>query len=228
MRKLSLPERSTTFLGVAVVVLAMFGGCSLDPVQNGSIQALGDEDPAIPQGKYHRAGQPCVLCHSTTGPASDKPFAVAGTVFVDPFGRRGSKQTWVRVRDGENRQVCKTTNCKGNFFITDDEFGSSFDGKAGPAFPLLVSVHRSLPGNPSGKFRAMQSHIGRDGSCAGCHRPAPPAADGKAVVASFDTPGVVRLYETEAEAKAGIPEDPNDLCPPAAEEVLIPCPEDLQ
>ena len=48
--------------------------------------------------------------------------------------------------------------------------------------------------------------------------------DGKQLVASFDTPGVVRLYETDAEANRAIPPD-NDACPPAEPEQLIPCPE---
>lgn len=226
MRSSLYPERSTTILGAAIFVTALFGGCSLDPVQNGAIKALGDEDPNIPRGEYHRQGQPCNLCHSSTGPASDKKFAVAGTVFVDPFGRRGSKSTWVRVRDATGNTVCKTTNCKGNFFFFDEDFtpGGQFQGKAGPAFPLLVSVQRPLPGDPVGKTRSMSSHIGREGACAGCHRPAAPTADGKPLVASFDTPGVVRLYETDAEANKSIPPD-NDVCPPAEPEVLLPCPE---
>lgn len=227
MRPNPRPERSTAILGAAVLLTALFGGCSLDPVANGAIKALGDEDPNIPRGPYHRQGQPCNLCHSDSGPASDKKFAVAGTVFVDPFGRRGSKNTWVRVRDATGNTVCKTTNCKGNFFFFDEDFtpAGQFQGKAGPAFPLLVSVQRPLPGDPVGKTRAMSSHIGREGACAGCHRPALPDGQGRPQIASFDTPGVVRLYETDEEANKAIPFDPNEVCPPNEPEVLIPCPE---
>ena len=220
------PPRSSQLLGAAALVTALVtalvGGCSLDPVQNGSIKALGDEDPNIPQGEHHRQGQPCVLCHSTTGPASDKPFAVAGTVFVGPFSGRGAGNTWVRVVDAKGTQVCKTTNCKGNFFFRDEDFtpNGQFQEKPGPSFPLLVSIQRSLPGNPVGANRAMSSHIGREGSCSGCHKPPPDSRS----VASFDTPGVVRLYDTEASGNQALPPG-NEACPPAEPEQLIPCPE---
>lgn len=224
----TLPVRasSTTLLGVAVALLAMFGGCSLDPVQNGAIAALPDEDPLYPQGPYHRAGQPCGLCHSSTGPASARPFAIAGTVFIDPFGLRPAKGVQVRVRDGTGNTQCKVTNCRGNFFFEDADYSGSgnFNGKQGPAFPVFVSVQRPLPGDPLGKFRPMQSRVGREASCATCHRPAPPDATGKAQIADFDTPGVVRLYESENEANAGIPVDPNEVCPPPEEE-NTKCPE---
>jgi len=206
--------------------LALFGGCSLDPVQNGAIQALGDEDPNVPQGPFHRQGQPCALCHSRTGPASVRPFALAGTVFIDPFGRRGAGGAYVRVRDADGRRKCKVTNCKGNFFFEDSDFTqSSFNDKPGPAFPVVVSVQKPLPGDELGKFRPMQSHISRESSCAACHRPAPPAPDGKAQVADYDTPGVVRLYETENEANAAIPVNLTEVCPPGPP-IDERCPED--
>lgn len=216
------PNRSTSILGTAVVMTAFFGGCSLDPVLNGNIKALGDEDPNIPRGEYHRQGQPCLLCHSSTGPASDAPFAVAGTVFVGPYQPRGAGKTWVRVRDAAGVQVCKTTNCKGNFIFRDEDFtpNGAFNSKPGPTYPLLVSIQKTLPGNPVGASRSMNSHIGREGSCAGCHKPPPDTQN----VAFFDSPGVVRLYENEADAnKAAAPAD--EICPPPEPEAPFPCPE---
>lgn len=216
------PHRSpTALLTAATAVFAAVGGCSLDPVQNAAIEALGPEDPAIPQGQYHRAGQPCVLCHTRTGPASGKPFAVAGTVFVGPFSKRGAVRTWVRVLDAKGTLVCKTTNCAGNFIFRDEDFTPSgqFQDKPGPSFPLLVSIQRALPGNPVGANRAMSSHIGREGSCAGCHKPPP----NDRTIASFDTPGVVRLFDTEASGNQAIP--PTEACQPGAPEETVPCPE---
>ena len=52
-----------------------------DPVRDQQIERLGGEDPRVPPGPEHRPGQPCVLCHSDGGPASDLKFAIAGTIF---------------------------------------------------------------------------------------------------------------------------------------------------
>ena len=65
----------------SVVALASFATSCTDPVRDRAIERLGAEDPAVAIGPEHRPGQPCVLCHSEGGPASGKPFAIAGTVF---------------------------------------------------------------------------------------------------------------------------------------------------
>ena len=70
----------------ALVVLGgLFALTSLsctDPVLDDQIEALGPETGN--PGPTHRPGQPCVLCHSQLGPASDSVFLLAGTVYDSP------------------------------------------------------------------------------------------------------------------------------------------------
>ena len=70
-------------LPLLLVALAPVAACDMDPVHANLVSQLGSEAPGIPKGEYHRAGQPCVVCHGDDGPASTK-FAVAGTVFYGP------------------------------------------------------------------------------------------------------------------------------------------------
>jgi len=145
-------------LGAAMVVAALAGSCA-DPVHDQLVQSLGPEDPAIPPGEFHRAGQPCVACHGPEGPAKTE-FAVAGTIFWHKTQDTiGVDQSVVSIVDslGANPQLL--TNCVGNFFIKPEDW----PGGGGPAFPLRVSVYKD--GNPS----VMTTTINRTGSCATCH-----------------------------------------------------------
>ncbi len=221
------PSASSSFLmGLAVLVTSFFGGCSLDPVERNAIQALGGEDPAVPPGEFHRPGQPCLVCHSRTGPASDSPFAVAGTIFYGPFKPRPVEGAWVRLIDADGNRVCKRTNCNGNFIFLDKDFGDDkFQGRPGPTFPLLVSVQKVIDPakDPLGKTPSMNGHIGREGSCSACHKPLPPNTQ---TTGSFESPGLVRLFENEADVdKLNLPTLP---CPPAEPPQAIPCPEDVR
>lgn len=136
-----------------------------DPVHDAEVQALGPERPGIPRGQYHRAGQPCTVCHSSAGPAHTI-FALAGTVFssasvpssqAGPIGVDGAS---VGVVDDEGARFLVQTNCVGNFFVSPDVFN--------PAFPILVNVSKQGAGVVS-----MVSHISRDASCASCHSDPP-------------------------------------------------------
>jgi hypothetical protein len=140
--------------------------CASDPVHDGEVTALGPEAPGIPKGEYHRAGQPCLVCHGGEGPAS-KQFSVAGTVFGGPFsyttndtlGVGGAMAAFV----DDNMSVNYTmSNCVGNFWLAAD---SSTGWPNFPAFPLRVEII-----SPAGNAYPMPGHIGRDGSCATCHQ----------------------------------------------------------
>lgn len=134
---------------------AAIGACG-DPVYDGQIKALGDEQPNVPQGEFHRAGQPCELCHSSGGPASDNPFSVAGTVFAQQSTAIGVDSVTVAMTDTSGSSYVTKTNCVGNFFVRPNQWD--------PAFPILVRIYRD------DRSRTMQGQIGRERSCANCHK----------------------------------------------------------
>src|SRR5262249_39649565 len=53
-------------LFLALVAPAGCGNPAVDP----KIAALGPEANGVPQGEFHRSGQPCLLCHGPYGGAS--------------------------------------------------------------------------------------------------------------------------------------------------------------
>jgi hypothetical protein len=129
-----------------------------DPVHQGEVDALGAESSSIPTGPYHRAGQPCTVCHGNEGPAHT-PFAVAGTVFAaagQTVGVDGAELLMVDSLGSSPPPGSVLTNCVGNFFVP---FGTW-----NPAFPIRVAV-------ASGQsVQQMIGHSGRQGSCAFCHK----------------------------------------------------------
>ncbi len=198
----SLPRSLTVLLGA--LALAWFSSCTLNPVQNNAEKALGDENPDVPPGPLHRPGQPCVTCHSEAGSASDSPFVLAGTVFYGPDRLQGVPGAYVSIKDASSNEQCYVTNCAGNFFVRPEQFSKL-------TFPLLVATHK---GN---RTRAMGGHIGREPTCGGCHKN---QVEGSRF---FNSPGQVRIYDTEAEVDAlgPLPQcNPDTLetvCPPPAE-----------
>lgn len=137
--------------GIAAIALL---SCS-DPILDGGVEAQGNETANIPQGQYHRAGQPCTVCHQKGGPASGAPFVVAGTVFAQPARQVGVGSAEVRMTDAEGTKYVAKTNCVGNFFVKPEEWN--------PHFPILVEISKN------NVRRSMRSPIGREGSCGGCH-----------------------------------------------------------
>jgi hypothetical protein len=156
--------------------------CS-DPVPDGQLAALPGENPAIPVGEYHRAGQPCVICHAPGGPASDSPFAIAGTVFQQPQNAIGLANATVAMTDTSGSTFTVQTNCVGNFFVPRPGTG---DGGAtwDPAFPIFVRIW-----DTSGRSLTMQGQIGRERSCANCHYDAPAGS-----LEVFSSVGHLHLY----------------------------------
>jgi hypothetical protein len=189
-----------------LLVAASLGSCSAfsgNPIQDLNESPLG-EDYALYEGsgkntlkatEYHRGGQPCVTCHGTQGSAAKK-FLFAGTIYYgvckcygDETARKACEAKGgetcnripavgakVRIFAGERAQYTVETNCAGNFFFDRDKYTKPpFD----ISFPALVTVATS------DKERKMQGHIGREGSCAGCHESPP----------NWNQPGQVAIYD---------------------------------
>ncbi len=147
----------------ALFVLVMAGAAaSCNPVRENAIAALGGETPGVAAGPLHRPGQPCVLCHD--GASGDPPaFSMAGTVFAGGNTLEPSVGSIVTLLDADGTMVTATTNAAGNFYLTPDVFA--------PKYPVhVVSITQG------GVSVTMHSHIGGNGSCAGCHMD-PPGPD---------------------------------------------------
>ena len=154
--------RIPLLLGASIVVAAVASSCA-DPVHDALVSSLGPENPSIPQGEYHRAGQPCTACHGPEGPAKTQ-FSLAGTIFwsggADPNAGSviGANGATVSVVDSLGTQTQIQTNCVGNFFVEQ--------GNQGFAFPILAAVFAG----PDNQYTArMVTQIGRASSCADCH-----------------------------------------------------------
>ncbi len=162
------------FFGLALgLAVAGIMSCA-DPEISGGAAALGKETSGIPKGAFHRAGQPCVVCHQDQGPAADKPFVVAGSIFASPLRMVGVNNAEIRMTDSEGTKFTTKTNCVGNFMVTPTQWR--------PHFPILVSIAKD------NIVRQMQGPIGRDGSCAHCHANGVPPDD------PFSQTGHVYLY----------------------------------
>jgi len=142
------------------VAALLLSSCT-DPVPDMAVARLGPEADGVSPGPLHRPGQPCLVCHSERGPASNKPFAVAGTVFEKPTGDAPpTTPIEINLRDSMNQSPGPfTTNEVGNFYITEDEWPDI-------TFPLRVGIERN------GKRSEMMSAVNREGSCNFCHQPA--------------------------------------------------------
>jgi hypothetical protein len=147
-------------VGAAIV------GASCDPYYNEQIAALGGEAPNVRKGPLHRPGQPCLLCHD--GATGNPPaFSVAGTVYVDQDGTTPAvNATVIMTNAGTTKESYRaTTNAAGNFYVTPNQYV--------PLNPMSVVVEYGS------QTAYMIGHVGRDGSCAGCHvDPAGPSSPG--------------------------------------------------
>jgi hypothetical protein len=59
LRSIHLAAALSGALGLGVSVAS----CDTDPVHQAEVDALGGEVQGVSQGEYHRAGQPCTVCH---------------------------------------------------------------------------------------------------------------------------------------------------------------------
>ena len=99
-----------------------------------------------------------MACHGGRGPAKSE-FSMAGTVFTYPDKTDPVVGAVVTLTDSTKKQFAATTNAAGNMFVHADEWK--------PAYPVGVGITYGA------ESRAMTSHVGRDGSCAGCHHDPP-------------------------------------------------------
>jgi len=161
-------------LAVAIVVAAILAACG-DPVHSNEVDALGPEKNGVSPGPNHRPGQPCVICHGSSGPASPQ-FAIGGTIYLVKGQPDPAPGVTVKITDSRGQTRTATTNKVGNFYI----LASDWD----PLPPHTVEL-----GYTGGYTANMGTKIGRDGSCAGCHfgKPGP------------DTPGPVYLATDPAD-----------------------------
>ena len=134
-----------------VLVGATIAACA-DPVHDNEVAALGPEQGGT--GPEHRRGQPCLVCHGGSGPASAQ-FAMAGTVYAVKGQDAPLANVDVTLTDATNSVKHATTNRAGNFYVSHDNWS--------PIYPVHVKL--SL----SGFDTPMTTHIGRDGSCGSCH-----------------------------------------------------------
>lgn len=176
--------RRPMFPLAAASLLAVGVSCALDPVHQSEVDALGPELAGVAQGPYHRAGQPCTLCHGPEGPAS-RTFSVAGTVFAGPARTTGVDHAEILMVDSLGSSPppgSVVTNCVGNFYVTPDVWS--------PAYPVRVAVAAG------GAGAQMVGHMGRQGSCAFCHKDP----------AGLDSPG--HVYVATSAAAADCPVSP--------------------
>lgn len=195
--------------GAAATALTL-GSCVVDPVHDSLVKSLGP-DTDLPESEFHRPGQPCVECHSKKGPAKSQ-FVVGGTLYYLPFDEKFAPAPVdgadVYILDARGSQVHTRTNCRGNFFVracngTCPAYGPEEPNEfADVYYPFFVSVSKTgIKG-----YKAMQGHVGRDGSCAGCHKDPP----------FYDSPGHVFLFSNAGDIPGGRVPDPGP-CPPLPE-----------
>jgi hypothetical protein len=147
-------------------------GIVQDPLQRAEVEALGPEDPNVPIGPRHRAGQPCAVCHSPEGGAG--VFTFAGTVYRDPVAQLPVADVNVTFVDKAGTTFTTKTNCVGNFYVRPNDVTL--------ATPTWVSVQ--LTDFPY----EMASPIHREASCAKCHTdPAGPASAGHVFLTDDET-----------------------------------------
>lgn len=184
------------YLITVLAFAAVAASCS-DPVRDGRIRALGDEVQGVPIGEFHRAGQPCVICHTKDGPASNRVFSVAGTIFAQPGPAVGVDQVTVAFTDSAGSQFTTKTNCVGNFFVTPQQWD--------PAYPVLIRIFKG------DRSKTMQGQIGRERSCGFCHHdPVNPPQQYKGTVLDPQYSSVGHIYLLSA---ADPPPAPAMGCP---------------
>ncbi len=155
--------RLATIVLVVLPPLMPFAGC-VDATHDDQVAALGPEDPDGPPGPFHRPGQPCLTCHGGSGPAS-KQFSVGGTIYALEGQPAPAVGATVQIEDIAGRVGTAQSNRVGNFYLTEPEWT--------PTYPTLPQV------TLGGVNQQMITHVGVDGSCAGCHQdPAGPTSAG--------------------------------------------------
>ena len=161
-----------SFLALPLLLPALVG-CGNAAIDD-KITALQDDN--LRPSAFHRAGQPCILCHGVYKGASPE-LVIGGSVFAGipdnpkakPIPVPGAKIIITDALNNVNGAKSPdthdiTTNCAGNFGLTHDEVVTRL-GFDTIAFPLKVSV--VCP--KGGRTLEMKGRIAREGPCGGCH-----------------------------------------------------------
>ena len=85
------------------LTLALASAC-YDPVHQDDVAALGDEDPNVAPGAFHRPGQPCLTCHSGSGPG-DAIFSIAGTAYQVRGGTLPLDSAMITITDAQGNAI---------------------------------------------------------------------------------------------------------------------------
>ena len=171
----SVRGRARALLLFGAMACAVSLGSCADPVHDTLVNSLGGEIGGVPQGEYHRAGQPCGACHGELGPAKTI-FTMSGTIYYGPTKAIGVDNVAITMVDALDTSFTAYTNCVGNFFVTGDQWT--------PSFPVLVKIAKNADG------ATMQSHIGRETSCSNCHKDPP----------YYDSQGHIHLVNQQVES----------------------------
>ena len=164
----------TPFGIVALAAVALLAASDQDPVHDNEVTALGPEQPGVSPGPTHRPGQPCLVCHGGSGPASQQ-FAAAGTVYPWQSGSTAALTgVTVTLNATHDSIATATTNEVGNFYVLESQWV--------PAFPVHVQLAYQS------NSLSMTTHIGRDGSCATCHFDPPGPETPGHVYVNFGSP----------------------------------------
>jgi hypothetical protein len=143
----------------------------VDPEHAAAVEALGPEDPRVPAGPLHRAGQPCVLCHDLGAEAP--AFTFAGTAYRDNVSKTPLVDADVGLVDSVGYRYTVHTNCAGNFYVSATDYE--------PTWPFWVTVSQGA------NATMMGSPVHRERSCAACHGdPASPGSAGHVFLTSDD------------------------------------------
>jgi hypothetical protein len=113
---------------------------------------------------------------------------VAGTVFAIQAEPQPMPSATVLLTDSHDAGIAVETNAAGNFYMTPTVYD--------PYWPLHAQISYTPPKAATPSLATMISHIGRNGSCAGCHT----------VPATNNSPGSVYMYfDPSSVPDGGIP-----------------------
>ena len=147
---------------IALVFAASVSASCFDPVHSDDVAALGPEKTGVIEGATHRPGQPCLVCHGASGPASPE-FEIAGTIYetaVDPS--IAANDVEILVTDATGAQISvRRSNVAGNFYLEKD--------RQAVFYPLTIELRSTLITDEPKGSKVMVTAIGRNGGCAFCH-----------------------------------------------------------
>lgn len=162
---------SSRIVAIALAAAAL-ASCG-DPAHDNAVNALGPEKPGVSPGPTHRPGQPCVICHGGSGPGNPQ-FSIGGTVYAVKGQTDPLVNATVHLTDATGSTRTATTNAAGNFYITLSQWAplppiAKISVDCGPLTSTSPYTCGPTDPNTPSLTATMNTHIGRDGSCAGCH-----------------------------------------------------------